>query len=140
MNDKLVRNLEFKEWREFLVSVNNDLNNINTIMRECYLNKGKVLEFSNALNNFVTSKFAYIQNEKIVEDLDKIEENLYKGKFVEDLKNQSVKAEKYLADRFNDLKKIYRLIVLDISNGELIPKQTKYDKDIPGAVRISGVM
>lgn len=140
MNDKLVRNLEFKEWREFLVSVNNDLNNINEIMRECYLNKGRVLQFSNALNNFVTSKFAYIQNEKIIKDLDKIEEQLYKEQFVEDLKNMSSKAEKYLSSKFNELKNIYRLIVLDISNGELIPKQTKYDKDIPGAVRISGVM
>lgn len=125
MNDKLVRNLEFKEWREFLISVNEDLNEINKVMRQCYLSKEMILDYCNLLNILVVSKSAYIRDKNIIKKLQIIERFIYGTNFLPDVKKGSIKANNIFSGKFIELKNIYSQIVRDFADCGLIPRVTE---------------
>jgi len=131
MDTRLVRNLEYKEWRDFLVSVNDDLNIINDTMRKCYINKLMILDFSNLLNVLAISKSAYIYNQNILKDLQKIEDNLYSGRLIKDVESGIPAALINLSKKFIALKHIYIKIVREFSAYGLIPTITETENSSP---------
>lgn len=123
-NNKIIesRELEFKEWGDFLKSTNDDLNELNMLAKNAHnFGSSEINKFVIALKVFISSKSPYIYDKKVIKNVDEICDALFSMDFIADLAEKNKRAIAYQYKALKVLLKSYEVIVRCLSESKVIP-------------------
>lgn len=134
------RELEFREWVDYLKSANESLDELNVLSRKAY-NTGNVEDLRNfciALKVYIHSRSPYIHDKTIKKKVNTVADAIFSKAFVKDISQSKPNAIEYQYKALASLLEYYERVVICLSQNKIIPEITireedRVDEDAEGA-------
>jgi len=130
--------LQWKNWLTYINETSKVIEDLRLVAEEAYFDKAKINLFYVKLRIFITTRKPYCKDyDQIDKELKKIGKTLFSDRYINDLFKQKKHAEmqRVQYEIMESLNEQLGKVVQNLSDYELLPKVTKQEKDLPGAVR-----
>jgi hypothetical protein len=132
--------LQWKNWLVFINDTSNAIEELRRVGEFAYYDNKYLNTLFAKISVFVSTRKPYISNYvEINKKLKAIGETLFSYDYLKDVGNNksNVKLKQVQYNIMSKLNEIIGEIIEQLSNNEILPKITKTNKSIPGAVRIN---